>query len=84
MTIQEHEAQGHEHSYMHCTPCIGAEAVAAMVAGPARSEDREVPSTGAEMRAMERVWDRVQANRPATASDPCRRCGTYCDGDCRS
>lgn len=79
MTVQEHRAQEHDGIYLSCKICWRG-----VTFDPAPAPDVEpisAPVTYAEMRSMERVWERIEASKPS-ASGLCRRCGTYCYGDC--
>ena len=78
MTFAEHKAQGHEASYVGCKVCWAS---VTFDASPT-CVTCDQPITYAEQRGMERARERVEAAKPATFSEPCRRCGTYCDGDC--
>lgn len=56
-----------EYALVHAAPVAAAE---------------EATITYAEARGVERMWDRIESRRATNSSAPCRRCGTYCYGDC--
>lgn len=80
MTIQEHRAQGHEAIYLACKACW---ADVTLDSTPDVDEPVSAPVTYAEARGMEQAIERLNDAAPS-ASGLCRRCGTYCYGDCRS
>lgn len=75
-SIESHREHGTDQSWSTCWTCTTA-----------RSAARKASSgrtwTAADYEAARIITRRHNADG-APAAGTCRRCGTYCDGDCRS
>jgi len=65
----------HDEDWFSCSICSPQFVFAA-------PEPVVAPITDAEARGLADSYDRVKASRPSSPSGKCRRCDSYCYGDC--